>query len=171
MKILNHNIKIYRLYYVNMSEDTIKIYHLTANYKKSTYQTEQWNNTLSNNKHVRFEITMYFYWGTFEIELTDKQKEEILKKDSIILNDYAGVSIESLDDSCDYSDEICNKESFTPEELKEIHRLLYLDPDDNESYTSDCDDVNEDILEKNGWSMDDTIYGIDTGCELECISD
>lgn len=54
------------------------------------------------------------------------------------------------------SDEICNKDSFTPEELKEIHRLLYLDPD---------------VLEKNGWSMDYTIYGMDTGCELESISD
>jgi hypothetical protein len=149
-----------------MSEDESKMYYLTADYKKSTYQTEQWNNTLSNGKRVRFEITNYFYWGTFEIDLTDKQKEEILKKKSIILNDY-GVFVESLDIGCDYSDEICNKESYTPEELKEIHRLLYLDPDDKESYTSDCHDVVEDVLEQNGWSMDDTIYGIDTGCELE----
>ena len=152
-----------------MSEVKIKIYHLTPDYKKCTYQTEQWNNTLSNGKCVRFEITNYFYCGTFVIELTDKEKEEILKKDSIILNDYTGVSVESLDSGCDYSDEIYNKDSFTYEELKEIHRLLYLDPEDKESYTSDCDDVDEDVLEKNGWSMDDTIYGIDTGCELECI--
>jgi len=154
-----------------MSEDKTKIYHLTADYKKLTYQTEQWNNTLSNGKHVRFEITNYFYWGTFEIELTHKQKEEILKKDSIILNDYTGVSVESLDSGCEYFDEICNKLHYTSEELKEIHRLIYLDPDNNESYTSDCEDVNEDVLEKNGWTMDDTIYGIDTGCKLECISD
>ena len=153
-----------------MSEYKSKVYHLTADYKKSIYQTEQWNNVLSNGKYVRFEVTNYFYWGTFEIELTDKEKEEILKKKSIIINDYAGVSVESLDDGCDCCEEICNKESFTPEELKEIHRLLYLDPDDEESYTSDCDDTNTDILEQNGWSMDDTIYGIDTGCELECIS-
>jgi len=153
-----------------MSEDKIKIYRLTADYKKSTYQIEQWNNTLSNGKHVRFEITNYFYWGTFEIELTDKEKEEILKKDSIILNDYTGVSVEFLDSGCEYFDEICNKERYTPEELKEIHRLIYLNPDDKESYTSDCDDVNENVLEINGWSMDDTIYGMDTGCELECIS-
>jgi hypothetical protein len=153
-----------------MSEDKTKIYHLTADYKKSTYQTEQWNNTLSNGKRVRFEITNYFYWGTFEIELTDNEKEEILKKQSIIINDYSGVSVESLDSGCDYSDEICNKDSFTPDELKEIHRLLYLDQDDEDSYSSDCNDVNECVLEQNGWSMDDTIYGINTGCELDCIS-
>ena len=150
-----------QLYYLNMREDDIKIYHLIADYKKSTYQTEQWNNTLSNGKPVRFEITSYFYWGTFEIELTDKEKEEILKKDSIILNNYTGVSVESLDDCCDYSYEIYNKESFTHKELKEIDKLLYLD----QEYGPD-----ENILEKNGWSMDDTIYGINTGCELECIS-
>lgn len=152
-------------------EEPRKIYHLTADYKKSTYQTEQWNNVLSNGKHVRFEVTNYFYWGTFEIELSDNEKEEILKKTSIILNNHSGVSVESLDSGCDYSAEICNIANFTPGELKEIHRLLYLDPDDEESYTSDCDDVNEDVLEQNGWSMDETIYGMDTGCELECISD
>ena len=53
-----------------MSEYKSKVYHLTADYKKSTYQTEQWNNVLSNGKRVRFEVTNYFYWGTFEIELT-----------------------------------------------------------------------------------------------------
>ena len=150
-----------------MSENTTKMYHLTANYKKSTYQTEQWKNMLSNGKHVKFEITRFFYWGTFEIELTDKEKKEILKKDSIILNDYAGVSVESLDSECDYSHDIYNKQGFTPEELKEIHRLVFLDPDDKESYDSDCDDADENILQKNGWSMDDTIYGMDTGCELQ----
>lgn len=150
-----------------MSEETTKMYHLSANYKKSTYQTEQWKNMLSNGKHVTFEITRFFYWGTFEIELTDKEKKEILKKDSIILNDYAGVSVESLDSECDYSHDIYNKQGFTPEELKEIHRLVFLDPDDKESYDSDCDDADENILQKNGWSMDDTIYGMDTGCELQ----
>lgn len=150
-----------------MSEETTKMYHLTANYKKSTYQTEQWKNILSNGKHVTFEITRYFYWGTFELELTDKEKKEILKKDSIILNDYAGVSVESLDSECDYSHEIYNKQGFTPEELKEIHRLVFLDPDDKESYDSERDEVDENILQKNGWSMDDTIYGMDTGCELQ----
>lgn len=152
-----------------MSEEP-SIYELSADYKKCTYQTEQWNNVLSTGKSVRFEVTNYFYWGTFEIELTDQERDEILKKKSIVLNDYAGVSVESLDSGCDYSDEICDKDSFTEEERKEIHRLLYLDPDDEESYTVDCDTVDEDVLDQNGWSMDETIYGIDTGCELTPIS-
>jgi hypothetical protein len=146
-----------------------KIYSLTADYKKCTYQTEQWNNILSNGKHVRFDITNVFYWGTFEITLTDAEKEEILQKTSIILNDYH-VSCEQLDDGCNYYDEIYNKDQYTPDELHEIHRLLYLDPDDKESYTIELNCIDEDVLDQNGWSMDNTIYGINSGCELELIS-
>ena len=51
-----------------------KLYTITADHKKCSYQTEQWNNVLSNGRKVTYEITNYFYWGTFEIELTDKEK-------------------------------------------------------------------------------------------------
>jgi hypothetical protein len=147
-----------------------KTYEITADYKKSTYQREQWNNVLSNGKHVCFEVTTYFYWGTFEIELTDDEKEEILKKESIILNGYPGVSCNELDSGCDCSEEICKKDSFTCEELKEINKLLYCNEED-EYNSEDEYCLDTDLLEENGWSMDETIYGFDTGCELELISD
>ena len=155
---------------VEQEQNKTKIYEISADYKKSTYQTEQWNNCLKNGKHVRFEITTYFYWGTFEVELDDKEKEELLKKDIIIINDIPGASCISLDIGCDNYDEICNKDQYNEEELKEIYKLLYCD--EHEDYNSEeeyC--LDQDLLEKNGWSMDDTIYGFDTGCELECISD
>ena len=66
-----------------------KFYTITADYKKSSYQTEQWNNILSNGKRVTYEITNYFYWGTFEIELTDKEKEEPCRHYSADL--FAGI--------------------------------------------------------------------------------
>ena len=47
---------------------------------------------------------------------------------------------------------------------------MYMDKDDPENYDEDSDDrVEEDLLEANGWSMDDTIYGISCPCELEEI--
>ena len=152
-----------------MSEDKLKTYSLTADYKKCTYQTEQWNNVLSNGKHVRFEVTNYFYWGTFEIDLSDKEKEEILKKDSIILNDYS-VSCPELDSGCADSNEICNEDSYTEEELMEINRLIYRSIEDEEYDSDEEYSLDTSVLEQNGWSMDDTIYGMDTGCELELIS-
>ena len=141
-----------------------KLYTITADHKKCSYQTEQWNNVLSNGKKVTYEITNYFYWGTFEIELTDKEKEEILKKDEIILNDYC-CSLEELTDGCDHYEEIKNESSYNEEELKEIKKLLYCSSENNDEYSEDCD-IDEELLEENSWSMDDTIYGFSTGCEL-----
>ena len=151
-----------------MSEDKIKTYSLTADYKKCTYQIEHWTKYI-NEKNVTLLVYNYFYWGTFEIDLTDKEKEEILKKDSIILNDYC-VSCPELDSGCDQYEDIENEESYTEEELLEIKRLIYR-PIEDEDYDSDEEYfLDTSVLEQNGWSMDDTIYGLDTGCELELIS-
>ena len=147
-----------------------KIYKLSADSKKATYQTEQWNNVLKNGKSVRFEVTTYFRWGDFEIELNEKEKQEILKLDSIILNDY-GCSCIELTDGCDQYEEIVDDDNFDDYEKKEIHRLLYYNEENEEDYESDADYcIDQDTLEINGWSMDDTIYGISTGCVLKDIT-
>lgn len=150
-------------------ENETRLYRICAEYKKSTYQTEQWNNLLKNGKKVRFEVTTYFRWGNFEIELNNKEKEEILKKESIVLNDYC-CSCEELWDGSHRYEEIVNEDNYTEEEKKEIHKLIYYDDDDDNEYDSDEDYcLDEDILEKNDWSMDDTIYGINSTCVLENI--
>ena len=147
-----------------------QLYKISPEYKKSVYQTEEWTNHLSNGKKVIIEITTYFRYGNFEIEITEKEKNEILQKDGIILNDYSATCNE-LWDGCDLYQEIPNEDKLSDEEKRELHELLYRDKDDIESYDLDCDDyVNEDILEANGWSMDDTTYGITCQCELTKIS-
>ena len=113
-----------------------------------------------------------FYWGTFEIELTDKEKIEILKKESIILKDYS-VSCCQLDSGCDLDYEIKNEDKYTEQEIQELKKLIFW----NKNYYDDVYDENceypieTDILELNDWDLDDTIYGFDSGCELELISD
>ena len=148
---------------------TSKTYNITPNYKKSTYQIEQWNNILQNGQKIRYEVTTYFRWGTFEIELDDDEKNEILKKDTIILNDYS-CSCNELTNGCDRYEEIVNENNYSNEEKKEIQRLLYCNKED-EYNSEDEYCLDEDLLETNGWSMDDTIYGFDTGCELELIDE
>tara|TARA_B110000967_G_scaffold209810_1_gene267791 strand:- start:89 stop:676 length:588 start_codon:yes stop_codon:yes gene_type:complete len=157
---------------VNAAEEQIHIYEITADYKKSTYQIEHWTNVLSNGKHVTLLVYTYFYWGTFEIELTDKEKEEILKKTEIVLNDYS-ISCAELDSGCDCYEEIENEERYTEEELDELNKLIYWHKDYyDEEYNTDTNyNFEQDILELNDWDMDDTTYGFDTGCELELISD
>lgn len=149
-----------------------EVYKLRNTYKKSIYQTEQWKNVLENGKKVCYEVTTYFRWGTFEVELSKKELNELLLKDEIILNDIPGCCVEELSDGCDRYEKIVNENNYSEEELKEIHHLLFFNCDDPDSYDSGCDSLDEDILDNNGWSMDDTIYGISSGgCTLEVMSD
>jgi len=142
-----------------MSEELTKSYKISADYKKSTYQGEYWTNQLKNGKNVELLVTTYFRWGTFTINLTDIQKEEILKRESIILNEYDCDFQEMWDGDSQYI-EIENESQYSEEELAEINDKIYEDED--ESY-------DEEYLENNGWCLDDTIYGFSTGCVLESI--
>ena len=60
----------------------------------------------------------------------------------------------------DQYEDIKNKHKYTQEELEEINKLIYDTEDDNE-----CE-FNEDILYEKGWTLDDTIYGLASECEL-----
>lgn len=155
-----------------MSESQTKTYKISANYKKSTYQEEHWVNKLKNGKFVTLYVTTFFRWGTFEISLTDQGKKEILEKDDIILNNYH-CCMEEMWDGCDRYIELQEKDTYSPEEIKEINRLIYCEDDKNSDsdyeYDSENDDFQEDILDANGWDLDDTIYGFTTGCELEIV--
>ena len=117
---------------MNQTDNHLHIYEISASYKKSTYQTEHWVNVLSNGKTVVLLVTNMFYWGTFEIELTDKEKIEILKKESIILNDYS-VSCCQLDSGCDLYYEIKNEDKYTEQEMQELKKLIFW----NENYYDD----------------------------------
>ena len=146
-----------------------KAYKIMAESKKATYQTEQWNNFLSNGKRVTFEITTFFRWGTFFVDLNEKEKEELLKKDEIVINDLPGASCDELWDGCDRYEEIVNEDKYDEQEKKEIHKLLYCQEDDEDYDSEEEYCLDEDLLEQNGWSMDDTIYGFSCGCTIEEI--
>ena len=147
-----------------------EIYKITPTYKKCVYQTEHWVVQLSSKKTVKLLYTLYFRGGEFEIELNEKEKEEILKKEEIILNDYC-VSPNEIWDSCDVFHEIKNRDKYTESELEEIHNLMYYFKDENGTFDEDDEYTYIDAsrLEDNGWDLDDTIYGFDCGCELEKI--
>ena len=148
---------------------TTKEYIISAKHKKATYQTEKWTNKLESGKKVIFLVTTFFRWGNFTIELTEKEKEDILKREDIVLNDY-NVSCDEIWDSCDIYTEIQDKDKYTKEELNEIHELLNIDGNDD-GYSSDTQyDFDPELFENNDWDIDDTIYGISCECDLEPIS-
>ena len=146
-----------------------KVYTLTPDNHGCVYQTEQWSTMISTRKRVRYEITLHCDFGKFEVELTEKEREELLNnEEEINVTDLPGAMCEQVTNGWKYEEGIANRENYSDEELKEIHKLLYLDPENRDDYESDCEDsVDELLLDKNGWTMDDTIYTITNGCRIE----
>lgn len=142
-----------------------KLYKIEAEYKKSTWQNEAWVNKLSNGKIVTYVVCNCFRWGSFEIELTDEEKDAILKnKEEIKLCDY-NISEAELWDGVSHDEEIKDELSYTSDELEEIKKLLFYSKEDDE-FKDEDEYVTCDELEVNGWDLDDTEYYIYGGCTL-----
>tara|TARA_B000000477_G_C5961851_1_gene172451 strand:+ start:37 stop:504 length:468 start_codon:yes stop_codon:yes gene_type:complete len=155
-----------------MVDNTIlRCYNIYPNEKDTIYTIEHWSNTLSNGKPVTILHTQYWRDGTFSNEMTDEDKEKLeVQTDVIILNNI-GASVEELEDGWYYGTEIKNKDKYNDDELREIRQLMYC-RDNNDEYNDDDDNVFEtDIMEINEWILDDTIYELYDGCELELTSD
>ena len=152
-------------------DNTEILYRLNADYKNTTYQQEYWSNYLSNGKQVILLVTTYFRGGTFKIRLDNAEKKEILKKNEISLNDY-NITCEELLEKCAHWEEIQNESSYNKEELREIYclRLICCNIKNGEEYNGENErSLGEELLEENKWSLENTIYGIDTGCILAKI--
>jgi hypothetical protein len=142
-----------------------KNYKISASYKKSIWDREAWTNKLSNGKIVTYYISTCFRWGSFEIELTDEEKETIMaNNDEIILNDYS-ISEPEMWHGVAHDEEIKDENSYTTTEMEEIKRLLFYSKEDDEFRDEDFG-VCTDLLEDNGWYLDDTEYSICGGCTL-----
>lgn len=145
-------------------------YNLYPLNKNCVYTTEHWVNTLSNGKSVTVLHVQEWRSGTFSIELDEKDKEKLLAQDNITLND-CGACVEELTEGWFYESDIKNKDTYNDEELKEIHKMMFCSEDNQDEYDTEEEyDFDQDIMEANDWSMNDTIYEITNGCELELAS-
>lgn len=142
-------------------------YLIEPEYKKSACEEQIWNNTLKNGKPVSVKVGNVYRWGSFYIELTEKEKEELLKKDQVVLNEYEGFElIEMWDGGCDFWVNIVDEEDFTEEELEEINALLYS-TQDNDDGDDEC--YEEEKMEINGWHETDCEYTISSPYKLDKV--
>ena len=125
-------------------------YFLNPHFNKSLTEIQCWNRTLTNGKSVVLKVFNVYRCFKIEIELDDAQKAEILKMDTIPLNNYSFIPDEM--EGCDCWSEIENIETFTEEELTEI----------------DEDNIDIDFLDNSDeWTSDyDTIFELSCGCDL-----
>ncbi len=125
-------------------------YSLIPHYSKSLTEYLCWTRTLTTGKLVTLKVFNVYRCFKIEIELDDAQKSEILKMNTINLDNYSFVPDEM--EGCDCWSEIMNESSFTQAELEEIdHDNLDID-------LLDCDDE---------WTSNyETSYELSCGCDL-----
>jgi len=120
-------------------------YKISPVNRKSTFIKEHW--VINKfDKRIQLDVTIMWRWSEFSIELSEEQKQKILNSDEVIISDY-DFEILSMNDACERFVELQDENDFTDEEIKEIYKTIYIN--DEKIY-------DEDILEENGWSLEDT---------------
>ena len=83
------------------------------------------------------------------------------------MNNY-NCNVEEISDSSDQYIEIKNVNLYTEEQINEIKQLLYVC--NNQKYDSNKDyTFNYEMLNQNNWFLEDSIYSIRNGCELNLM--
>ena len=131
-------------------------YTIKSIYKKSTFEEQDWVNTLSTGNPVLVKVNNVYRWGDFTIELTDIERDELLKKVEVRLDDYEHELIEMWDGGCDFWIDIIDEDDYTTEEQEEINNLLYKWKDDIPEYEDEDDEgYSYEKMEQNGWIEND----------------
>ena len=125
-------------------------YSLIPHFNKSLTEIQSWNRTLKNGKSVVLKVFNVYRCFKIEIELDDAQKAEMLKMETIPLDNYSFIPDEM--EGCDCWSEIENIKSFTEDELTEI----------------DEDNIDIDFLDDSDyWTSNyDSSFALSCGCDL-----
>jgi hypothetical protein len=125
-------------------------YILIPHYNKSLTEIQTWNRTLKSGKCVTLKVFNVYRCFRIEIELNDLEKIEMLKMNTILLDNYSFTPDEM--EGCEFWSEIVDESDFTEEEKEEI----------------DQDNIDIDFLDDSDeWtSTYDTSYELSCGCDL-----
>ena len=123
-------------------------YTLIPHYSKSLTETVCWTRTLTTGKLMTLKVFNVYRCFKIEIELDDTQKCEMLKMDTIPLDNYSFVPDEM--EGCECWSEIMNETEFTEAEIEEI----------------DQDNIDIDFLDNDWKSNHETKYELSCGCDL-----
>jgi hypothetical protein len=149
----------------NGNDDMTYQYIISPKLSKSFREVAHYIKVLSTGRAAKIIYTTLWQDGSCMVELNNTEKEEVLSSKSICVNDYSCEFCESTD-GCYTCAELEDEETYSDIEMKEILESACEMPDnDEDGFTMDeCSpEIMEDI---GGWSLDDTYYYIDNGCEL-----
>jgi len=141
-----------------------KTYKLEPKLIKSSYDEETYTKDI-DDQEVEIIVINFYRWSEFEITLNEEEKQEILKKEEIILSDY-DIEFISSNDCFKREVEIKNEEKYTEKFISKIKKNIYGPDSDDENSDDDpcCGGIDE--LEENGWLPGDVIYALTCKCTL-----
>ena len=141
-------------------------YLIEPEFKKSVSEEQYWCNTLKNGLRVTVKVGNLYRWGSFYINLNEKEKNDLHSKESVVINEYEDFElIEMWDGGCDFWVDILDEDDYTQEELQEINWLLY------KCNENDDDGYDEEKMVNNGWLETDCEYTLTGPFKLDKVEE
>ena len=141
-------------------------YNIIPQSPNSIYKEELWSGKLFNGRDIIISIVDIYESGNFIMELSNHELKSILKNTNVVLNDYK-ILIPYLEKKGAYFTLLRNTSNYTMNEMNEINKLIYNDIETMKDIRN-SDFIDTEILKKNWFTHDDTIYGIEhTKCIYE----
>ena len=153
-----------------MTDKRVK-YLIEPTDKKSVYEEQTWTNKLKNGKAVTIKVCNLYRWGEFHITVNEKEKSDLLTKETILLNDYEDYKLQyKCDRGYDFWLDIVDEDIYSDDELNEINILIYKstgsnDDDDDKLYEY----YDEAKMRRNGWDEIECEYALNAPFELKLI--
>ena len=154
--------------------DNRALYLIEPKYKKSVFEEQTWTNTLKSGKSVTVKVGNVYRWGEFHITINEKEKAEILTKDTVLLNDYEDCELLSMwDGGCSFWLDIVDEEKYSQKEINEINELLYKSTEDNDEHDDDeqYEEYDEEKMCDNGWNETECEYTLNAPVILTLVKD
>ena len=149
----------------NADDDMTYQYIISPKLSKSFREVGHYTKVLSTGRVAKIIYTTLWRDGSCQVELNNTEKDEVLSSKSVCVNDYSCEFCESTD-GCYTCAELEDEENYTDIEIKEILESSCETPDNDEDGFT-MDECSTEIMEEEGgWSLDETYYYIDNGCEL-----
>ena len=149
----------------NTDDDMTYQYTISPKSSKSFREVGHYIKVLSTGRVAKIIYTTLWRDGSCMVELNNTEKKEVLSSNSVCVNDYSCEFCESTDGCYTYA-ELEDEEHYTDIEIEEILESA-CEPPDHEEDGFTLDECSPEIMEEiGGWTLDDTYYYIDNGCEL-----
>ena len=161
----------------DFEDEDCHTYLLVPRVENKVFKEENWTIRISTGRTVTLQHVAYYRWCEVAATVSTKEREHILQMSHIQFSAYNMVPV-SMCDPWKYGTTLMNEHVYSSDEINEIKHLRYIpgycvcDYINETGIISnqdfDDDDFFPEVMEINGWILDDTYHHIiEGGCSLD----